>query len=92
MKYEDFCFFNICRRFSFSLDFSGHFLLRCGRLFIDRHLFDGIDFSRSCSDLNCSNTGECIDSVAGAVCNCTAAFAGLYCQICKLKDAIFNYV
>ena len=40
--------------------------------------------------MNCTNNGECLDSVAGAVCNCTDGFAGLRCEIRKLKDAIFN--
>lgn len=39
------------------------------------------DSSQSCSNLNCASNGKCMDSAAGAVCNCTGGFAGLHCQI-----------
>ncbi|XP_068710420.1 scavenger receptor cysteine-rich type 1 protein M160-like isoform X2 [Montipora foliosa] len=37
--------------------------------------------SQNCSNLKCTSNGKCINTPAGAVCNCTDGFSGLQCEI-----------
>ncbi|XP_068745092.1 scavenger receptor cysteine-rich type 1 protein M130-like [Montipora capricornis] len=36
---------------------------------------------QNCSNLKCTSNGKCINTPAGAVCNCTDGFSGLQCEI-----------
>ncbi|XP_068745094.1 scavenger receptor cysteine-rich type 1 protein M160-like [Montipora capricornis] len=37
--------------------------------------------SQNCSNVKCKSNGKCINTLAGAVCNCTDGFSGLQCEI-----------
>ncbi|KAL9984307.1 hypothetical protein ACROYT_G006583 [Oculina patagonica] len=44
-----------------------------------------LDFFPECFQVTCANSGTCIKTAVGAICNCTDGFTGLHCEIPTLS-------